>query len=117
MVPGLVVDARGVKLATSGATPAPTRSVDAERLRKAAEDFEAVFIAEMLRPMTDGLGAETPFGGGFAEDMWRSTLVDEYGKAIARNGGLGIADAVARELLRLQQSPGPTTAPGEAGRR
>jgi Rod binding domain-containing protein len=30
--------------------------------------------------------------------------VDEYGKAIAKNGGIGIADAVFREILRAQES-------------
>jgi len=31
-------------------------------------------------------------------------MVQEYGKAIARSGGVGIADAVQREILRLQES-------------
>ena len=47
---------------------------------------------------TDG-----PFGGGFSEDMWRSLQVDEYGKAIARSGGIGIADAVLRQILKMQE--------------
>jgi hypothetical protein len=29
--------------------------------------------------------------------------VDEYGKAFARAGGIGIADAVLREILKMQE--------------
>jgi hypothetical protein len=35
--------------------------------------------------------------------MWRSLQVVEYGKAIAQKGGIGIADSVFREMLKLQE--------------
>ena len=57
----------------------------------------------MLKPMFANLGAEKPFGGGTGEDMWRSLQVVEYGKAIAQKGGIGIADSVFREMLKLQE--------------
>ena len=75
---------------------------DAE-VRRAAEEFEAVFISQMLAPMFEGLETDELFGGGPGEDIYRSILVEEYGKAIARSGGIGIADAVQREILRLQE--------------
>ena len=73
------------------------------QLRKVAEDFEAVFVAQMLQPMFANLGAEKPFGGGHGEDMWRSVQVEEFGKAIVKNGGLGVADSVFREMLKMQE--------------
>lgn len=72
----------------------------------AAEEFEAVFLAQMLKPMFAEIETEPPFGGGSAEEIWRSLQVDEVGKAIARSGGIGLASVVERELLRLQE---PTT--------
>ena len=57
----------------------------------------------MLAPMFEGLETDELFGGGPGEDIYRSILVEEYGKAIARSGGIGIADAVQREILRLQE--------------
>ncbi len=78
--------------------------VDRETLRKRAVEFEAVYLAQMLQPMFDELKSAEPFGGGFGEDVWRSQQVQEYGKAIAQNGGVGIADAVARELIRAQEA-------------
>lgn len=76
---------------------------DPQHLRAAAREFEAVFLAEMLRPMVANLTPAKPFGAGLGEEMWRSLLADEYGKAIAAGGGIGIADAVTRELLGAQE--------------
>ncbi len=74
-----------------------------EEIRRAAVEFEAVFISQMLAPMFEGLESDEVFGGGPGEDVYRSLIVEEYGKAIARSGGIGIADAVQREILRLQE--------------
>jgi Rod binding domain-containing protein len=75
-------------------------------MRKAAEDLESVFLAQMLRPMIAGIGAEAPFGGGLGEDLWRQMQADELGKAMVGRGGIGLADAVMREMIRLQETGG-----------
>ena len=73
-----------------------------EKAREAAKDFEAVFIAQMMAPMFEGISADGPFGGGQGELAFRSLLIQEYGKAIADKGGIGVADSVYREILKLQ---------------
>ena len=82
----------------------PTLRADADyaEMRRVATDFEAFFLAQSLRPMFENLSPEDPFNGGFGEEMFRSLQVEEYGKAIANAGGIGIADAVVREMLALQ---------------
>ena len=75
-----------------------------QELRRAAEEFEAVFLAQMLAPMFEIAKTDGLFGGGPGEDVYRSMMVEEYGKAIARSGGVGIADHVERELLRIQEA-------------
>lgn len=87
--------------ATGGTRAAAPAS--AEAIGRIARDFEAVFLAEMLRPMFAEVSAEAPFGGGFGEDVWRSMQITEFGKALAVKGGIGLADAVGREMLRLQE--------------
>lgn len=74
-----------------------------EEARKVAQDFEAFFLGQMLQPMFANISAEPPFGGGHAEKIWQSLMVDEYGKAIAKSGGIGIADQVMREILATQE--------------
>jgi Rod binding domain-containing protein len=83
--------------------PAPTK--DQAAAIKAAEEFEAVFIAEILGAMFEGVKTDGPFGGGFGEDVFRSLLLDRYGRSLASQGGFGIADAVKRQLLSNQEQP------------
>ncbi len=80
--------------------PAPTHNPTAAR--KAAEDFEAVFISEFLGSMFDGISTDGPFGGGPGEGMFRSLMLDQYAKQLAHQGGFGLADAVTRELTMMQ---------------
>ena len=75
-----------------------------EMARKTAQDFEAFFLGQMLQPMFANLSAEGPFGGGHAEKIWRAMMVDEVGKAMAKSGGIGLADYVQREILRVQEA-------------
>ncbi len=74
-----------------------------EAARKAAEEFEAVFLTTMLEGMFTGLKAEAPFGGGSTEKTYRSLLVTEYAKQISQNGGLGLSDQITRDLIALQE--------------
>jgi Rod binding domain-containing protein len=74
-----------------------------EKIDKAGEDFEAMFLSQMLAPMWAGIQSDSTFGGGSAEDTYHGMLVNEYGKLISKAGGLGIADAVKAELLKLQE--------------
>ena len=83
--------------------PKPATDASVAQLRKVSEDFEAVFVSQMLQPMFANLGAEKPFGGGSSEGMWRSMQVEEYGKTIVKSGGIGVADSVFREMLKMQE--------------
>ena len=38
-----------------------------------------------------------------AEATWRSQLNEEYSKVISKRGGIGLADVLQREILRLQE--------------
>ena len=67
-----------------------------------AQQFERMFIAEMLQPMFSGVETDGPFGGGQGEDVFRPMLLDQYADAVARGGGVGIAYAVLKEILRMQ---------------
>jgi Rod binding domain-containing protein len=74
-------------------------------IRKSAEDFEAMFITEMLKPMFDTIDmSEDPmFGGGEGEKMFQSFMTEEYGKNLAANGGIGIADSIEAQMLKYQE--------------
>lgn len=73
-----------------------------DRLRQTAEEFEAVFLAQVLQTLTTGIGGPGPLSEGDNE-AWSDMLQEEYGKLIARSGGIGVADALMREMLKLQE--------------
>ncbi len=65
----------------------------------AAQDFEAAFLAEMLK--TAGVNTvSSSFGGGAGEDAFASFLTAEYGRLIAKTGGVGIAEHVFETLVQ-----------------
>lgn len=87
-------------------TPSATSTADlAAKKRKIAETaqaFEASFLSSMFKPMFDGIKTDGPFGGGQGEAMFRSFLTDALAKQTTKAGGIGLADTVQREMLKLQ---------------
>lgn len=77
-------------------------SAQSNGARRAADEFEAVFLNEMLAPMFEGLSTDGLGGGGAGEEMFRPMLIDQYAQAIQHAGGIGIADQIVRELTRMQ---------------
>lgn len=86
---------------------APTvQTTTAELARSKATDagqkFEAQFLSTMFQHMFQGLETDGPFGGGAGEEMFRSMMTEAMGKQVAKAGGIGLADTVQREILKLQ---------------
>jgi Rod binding domain-containing protein len=67
-----------------------------------AKAFEAQFIAQMLEPMFEGISSEPPFGGGSSEQAFRSFLMDAIGQQVSKSGGIGVAQSVQREMMKMQ---------------
>ena len=92
--------------ASVAAAPATRTLSPAEiaKTRQAAQDFEAMALGEMLQPMFKTVDTSKGlFGGGQGEATWKPMMVDEMAKTIAKNGGIGIANSVMKELLRIQE--------------
>tara|TARA_B110000438_G_C15234389_1_gene402808 strand:+ start:127 stop:447 length:321 start_codon:yes stop_codon:yes gene_type:complete len=83
--------------------PTPGKFDNNEKIREVAENFEAFFLGQMLQPMFSSVEPAEPFGGGHAEKIWKSLMVDEVGKSMAKNGGIGISDMIQRDLLKMQE--------------
>ncbi len=101
--------AEGITATTPALTAVPAeRTLSPEQIaktRKAAQDFEAMALGEMLKPMFATVDTSKGlFGGGAGEATWKPLMVDEMAKSIAKSGGFGIADAVLKEMLRLQET-------------
>jgi Rod binding domain-containing protein len=94
-------------LPTHAVNPAarPAAPQSREKIAKAAQDFTAEALGEMLTPLFEGLQQDGgTFGGGAGEAAWRPMLTQEIAKSMARNGGLGITTLVTQAMLRLQEN-------------
>ena len=92
MIPAAIIPAHDPLLAR--ATP---------RMRDAAQAFEAQALAQLLGPIFATVDTSKTFmGGGAGESTWQPMLVDAMAKRIAGAGGLGLAQPVLREMIRMQ---------------
>lgn len=98
------------------ATPSAAGAQTPAQIRKVAEEFEAAFLTAMLQPVFSQLSTEAPFGGGQGEAAFKSFMVESMAKQTAKAGGVGLADAVTRQLLGQQgltEAPVLPANPGE----
>lgn len=93
--------------APAGGGRGPT-SEQLARTRQSAQEFEGLAIGQLLQPMfktvdtSKGIG-----GGGKGEEAWKPMMIDEVAKMLAKNGGIGLADSVYREMLHMQEASDP----------
>ena len=73
------------------------------KIKATAQDFEAFFVTHAFEDMFADLSSDPLFGGGEGEDIFRSFLLQEYGKQVAKAGGIGVSDMVQKQLLQLQE--------------
>lgn len=92
-----------LRASQSGLAAGRAGSMSKAAARETAEQFEAVFLAQMLSPMFETVPTDSFMGGGHAESVYRGMMVEEMGKSLAKQGGIGIADSVYREIIKLQE--------------
>jgi Rod binding domain-containing protein len=88
-------------------TVGPTAASTSELLRRGkiketAQKFEASFLSVMMQSMTAGMKTPEIGGGGAGEDMFKSLLGEEMAKQVTKAGGIGVAAAVQKEMLKMQ---------------
>ena len=88
-------------LQTNYSTIAPQKVSNDAHLRRVAQEFEATFLAEMLK--SAGFGQPlSEFGGGVGEDQFASLLVEHQAKKMVEAGGLGLAETIYQALKEQQ---------------
>lgn len=97
------MDVMSLQLAKAGLSASAPPSPAVADADAAARDFEAVFIAQMFEQMFADLPTDGPMGGGTGERIFRSLMIQEVGRQMANQGGMGLAPTVRRELLAMQE--------------
>jgi Rod binding domain-containing protein len=94
-----------VKQARQPAQPA-TEDTDPRhaKARKTANDFESMFLENMFNYVFQDTGAEGPLGeNGTGGGVYKSMMVQEYAKQVAKTGGVGISNQIYDQLIKLQE--------------
>lgn len=73
-------------------------------LREKAEELEGVFLNTLVSQMFSSLDTDGAFGGGYAEETWRSMQSEQYADMMAKSGGIGLADQIMADLLAIQET-------------
>jgi Rod binding domain-containing protein len=92
--------------------PPATRTIPAARTTDAtAQKFEAMAIAQFLKPIFETMGkADAPFGGGTAARQFQPFLIDAIAKSMEARGGLGLTPMIKTTLAGEQAKQGPAPA-------
>jgi flagellar protein FlgJ len=70
------------------------QTAELKKLREASQDFEAIFVKQMLDAMRKTIPKGGLINGGMAEDIFEDMLYDERSKVIAKTGSFGVADMI-----------------------
>lgn len=80
----------------------PSAEKNSMAIKKAAREFESLFVGMMLKSMRETVGKDTLTGGGHGEEVYRALLDQEYAKAVAENGSLGLARIIEKQLAAAE---------------
>jgi len=76
----------------------------AKRAHAVAADFESVYVADAFKAMFKDVSVD-PLNGKSdnSNETWRDMLIDQYAKDFVSKGGIGLADGIAAELIKIQE--------------
>lgn len=94
----LTLDVAGLQQSAPVLPQAGTKKIDG-----ASRDFESVFLSQMLETAWETVPTDGPMSGGMGESIFRSMMIQNIGKEMAQQGGIGLAPNIRSELLRLQE--------------
>ena len=81
-----------------GTIGAQSKIDKSSRLYKVSQEFEAIFIKQMLNVMRKSVSKSGLMDGGMAEEIFEDMLYDEYAQKMAETGSFGIANMIYKQL-------------------
>jgi Rod binding domain-containing protein len=70
---------------------------------KAATDFEALLLQQMIQSMWKSVPSEGLLSGSSEEAMYRDMLSEQLAQELAKNQSMGLKDAVLGEMNKKQK--------------
>jgi flagellar protein FlgJ len=90
-----------------------SRKIDREKLKKACSDFEALFLARMLKMMRQSVPSSGLWGHSPGKEIYDSLMDQELGKKMAQREGLGLGKKLYNQVLKREEKSEPLSAQGQ----
>lgn len=85
-------------LRKAAAEQTPSKEADQAKLKTACQDFEQLFLTQMLQQMRSSIPKDGLLGGGQQEEMFNGMLDQERAKAWSQDGGIGLANLLFQQM-------------------
>jgi peptidoglycan hydrolase FlgJ len=89
------------------------KKLDREKLKKTCSDFEALFMARMLKQMRQSIPQNGLLGNGPGKEIYQSLMDQELAKKMSQRGGVGLGERLYRQVLQREEK---AAAAGQEGR-
>ncbi|MCU0578256.1 MAG: rod-binding protein [Desulfobacterota bacterium] len=92
-----------VQLPPAAETGRGGKKMDPKKLRQAGEDFEALFINQLLQTMRRTIFPAKIMGEAPGKDIYQSLFDRELSKKMAHQGGLGLGKVLVQKVLEKEK--------------
>ncbi len=90
------------------------KRLDREKLKKACNDFEALFMAQMLKSMRQTIPQTGFLGKGLGDDIYQGLMDQELSQKLSQSKGLGLGKAIYRQMLKREEKTPTVTTRGQS---
>lgn len=76
------------------------KETEKKKLKELSQEFESIFIHQMIKTMRATVGKSNLYHGGMAENIYQDMLDQEYAKSMSQQKNFGIAEIVYAQLSK-----------------
>ncbi len=76
------------------------KDLNKDKIKQKAKELEGVFLSIMLEPMFPEGKESNLYGGGVGNGIFRTMMIQEYGKNLADAGGIGLSKGIEKQMNR-----------------
>jgi flagellar protein FlgJ len=99
----------GIRFSTDAAKSTSKSNAELNKLKKATEDFEQIFVSMMLKEMYKSIGKTGFLDNGSYEKMFKEMMIDERAKQLVESGELGFSKMMYEQLKQHVNSSDNST--------
>jgi flagellar protein FlgJ len=80
------------------------QTVDQDRLKKTCQEFESLFVSQMMQQMRRTIPEDGIIGRSQAEKIYTGLLDNEIAKTVSQRQGVGLARMMYEQMAAIQST-------------